>query len=80
MADLDVTTALGVLVDVDDGRIADGLDGIPRLDHGDGEPADVSALIWLMYREPYRWVHQLEGERRWRLTYRGRDALKVRQS
>lgn len=81
MADVDLAPAqLGILVDVDGGWVADDANGIPRLDCGDGEPADVSALIWVMYRDPYRWVHQLEGERVWRLTFRGRDVLKGRAS
>lgn len=69
---------LEILADVAAGKVADNDDHRPMLDLGGGEYSDISKIVWLMYQEPRRWVHQLDGEPLWRLTYRGRDVLQGR--
>jgi hypothetical protein len=62
-----------ILALVAQGRISDDADAVPRLD---GQ--DVRRPVWAMYRTG--WVHQVEGEKLWRLTFRGRDVLQGRAS
>lgn len=70
---------LALLADVAAGRVADDLDGTVWLTLDDeDEGANVSTAVWEMERAPRRWVHQLDGEKCWRLTYRGRDVLQGR--
>lgn len=55
-------------------RVADNDAAYPLLD-GNGDAA-IADEVWRLYR--LGWVHQLDGERLWRLTYRGRDVLQGR--
>lgn len=72
---------LGLLADIEAGKVADDAVGTVWLDLGTGEhPGIVSEAVWEMERAPRRWVHQLDGELRWRLTYRGRDVIQGRPS
>lgn len=69
---------LALLADIDARKVTDNEDLIPMLDLGDEPPAQVAELTWAMYRRG--WVHQLEGEKLWRLTWRGRDVMQGRPS
>jgi hypothetical protein len=76
----DVEAQMELLVDVDGGLVEDDDNAVPRLALVDEQSVDVRKLLWPMAQEPRRWVHQLPGERLWRLTYRGRDAMKAYQA
>ena len=70
-------TRLALLADIDAGKVADNADAIPMLDLGpDEKPSRVADGVWELHRA--KWVHQLEGEKLWRLTWRGRDVMKGR--
>lgn len=69
---------LKLLADVGADKVTSDEDGTVWLDLGGGDLANVSLAVWELERAPRRWVHQLDGERLWRLTYRGRDVLQGR--
>ena len=71
---------LELLADVAADRVTSDEEGTVWLDLGGGERANISLPVWEMEREPRRWVHQLDGETLWRLTFRGRDILQGRAS
>lgn len=69
---------LALLADIEAGKVTDNPDAIPMLELGDEPAAQVGELTWALYRRG--WVHQLEGETLWRLTFRGRDVMQGRAS
>lgn len=75
---IQATTAdLALLAHIDAGKVVDNDDRLPLL-HLGAVPLNISEQVWALYRAG--WAHQLEGEDRWRLTYRGRDVMLGRAS
>lgn len=68
---------LALLASIDAGKVVDNDAALPLL-RADGALVAVAERVWAMYRAG--WVHQLEGERGWRLTWRGRDVMQGRLS
>lgn len=64
-----------ILAAVAAGEVADNDAALPLL-VVDGRQIPVADEVWRLYR--LGWLHQLEGERLWRLTFRGRDVLQGR--
>ncbi len=71
---------LSLLADIANGRVGDDADHTVWVDLGDGDRGNVSTAVWELERAPYRWVHQHDGERIWRLTDAGRDTMQGRAS
>lgn len=67
---------LALLADIGTGLVCDDPDGTAWLNLGVEGQAVVSEGVWALYRRG--WVHQREGERLWRLTFRGRDVMQGR--
>ena len=68
---------LALLAHIDAGKVTDNDACLPLL-HLGAQPVAIAAQVWALYRAG--WVHQLEGEARWRLTWRGRDVMQGRAS
>jgi hypothetical protein len=68
---------LALLAAANAGNIVDNDAAFPLINL-DGVWLPIGERVWALYRAGL--LHQLEGERRWRLTFKGRDAMQGRAS
>lgn len=66
---------LDLMAAIEAGRVVDNDACLPLLDVN-GQQIPFADPVWALYRRG--WIHQLENERVWRLTWRGRDVMQGR--